>query len=66
MKKKSIIYSDLSKKQLETLNDELSKVDYSATVALDATGNVADMSAAQAKKTIYGIIYYIFGIYSRI
>ena len=41
-------------KQLETLNDELSKVDYSATVALDATGNVADMSAAQAKKTIYG------------
>ena len=41
-------------KQLETLNDELSKVDYSATVALDATGSVADMSTAQAKKTIYG------------
>ena len=41
-------------KQLETLNDELSKVDYSATVALDATGTVADMSSAQAKKTIYG------------
>jgi hypothetical protein len=41
-------------KQLETLNDELSKVDYSATVALDATGSVADMSSSQAKKTIYG------------
>ena len=46
-------FGDLQK-QLEALNDELSKVDYSATVALDATGSVADMSTAQAKKTIYG------------
>ena len=46
-------FGDLQK-QLEALNDELSKVDYSATVALDATGSVADMSTTQAKKTIYG------------
>ena len=46
-------FGDLQK-QLEALNVELSKVDYSATIALDATGSVADMSTAQAKKTIYG------------
>ena len=40
--------------KLEFLEQGLSGIDYSQTVALDATGNIADMSAAQAKKTIYG------------
>ena len=40
--------------KLEFLEQGLSGIDYSATVPLDATGTIADMSAAQAKQTIYG------------
>ena len=36
--------------KLEFLEQGLSGIDYSATVTLDATGTIADMSAAQAKQ----------------
>ncbi len=40
--------------RLAFVQDALSAIDYSSTVSLKATGNVANQTPAEAKKTIYG------------